>query len=851
MEEKSESEVSPQLPTSGQIMGVLVKSLGLDDHRLRSKTAQRYFSGRLDAIVKESSRKEIIEATSDALATLGFQTNLKTEEETSHSALAAILDWHAVHWDRMRTFLLPRMSRVYPSHLADVWQTYLKLATIDLAFRVAANFHLSDQPLTALDFLNWSSVDHRGSYLNDKRKSANVSLVSFAESVGVNDNTVEAWLYRGARPSNENISKIATAFASDGESGKFEGVLRDLEMLYWVSEIAGILGKHIGSDAVDEIIRHLHKYVTQIYRMINESKVESDTGCLEELVTGGSRTPLAQPLLAELMREESDTEWTEDLSAAGSDWLLRVLKVNFQVHRSEVDELIEKTEGRILKLWDISNPQAYEHYLRSMELQLEGRLEEAVSEVAKAVELDPLDPANHCTLGSAKGGIGINTNDDVLINEGLEALWIAVALDPDWILPWTEIGWLLLGSGRAIEAVEHLRSVRPECSPLDSGYYNALGMAYGQLGELAESLAAFESSLKLNPNDPRIAADAAVTALLVGDTLKSNKYCKLARHLGLSDELDRYLELVKVTNTDLPFLDIAMARDQELAGLGIAIARRPDDAMAYLNRARVYFLKREDSRAISDLNTVLRIDPNNVAALVLRGIIRGYLGKHDLTIADMSEAIRLAPYNAMAHYYRGLAYGELDSLDLAITDLSEAVRLSPGHVDAYRARGDSYLYRGEYDLAIADYDTAIQLDVDHAPSHRGRGSAYRMKGEFELAIDDYNIALRLTPEDPFALRFRGDTYLAKGDYHQAISDFDAALKIDCSDEVAYRKRGIARLSIGQFDLAISDFDLAIERNPMSPQAYYGRGLTHKIMGDSEKAENDFRQARELGYDESV
>ena len=52
----------------------------------------------------------------------------------------------------------------------------------------------------------------------------------------------------------------------------------------------------------------------------------------------------------------------------------------------------------------------------------------------------------------------------------------------------------------------------------------------------------------------------------------------MARHLGFSKELERSLELVKAFKTDLPVMDIARARDQELAALDIAVARRPDDA---------------------------------------------------------------------------------------------------------------------------------------------------------------------------------------------------------------------------------------------------------------------------------
>ena len=69
-----ESEVSPQLPTSGQILGVLAKGIGFNDPRLRSKNAQRYFSGRMENLVKESSRSEIIQAISEALVELGFGT---------------------------------------------------------------------------------------------------------------------------------------------------------------------------------------------------------------------------------------------------------------------------------------------------------------------------------------------------------------------------------------------------------------------------------------------------------------------------------------------------------------------------------------------------------------------------------------------------------------------------------------------------------------------------------------------------------------------------------------------------------------------------------------------------------
>ena len=847
-----ESEVPPTLPTSGQILGVLVKTLGLTDPRLRSKTAGRYFSGRQESLVKESSRSEVVEAISDALAELGFEATLQTGEGISASVLAPLIDGQAVRWDRMRALLLPRMSRVYPSHLAAVWIAYLRLATIDLALRTAAHLHLAEKSQAALDFLDWTSDSLRGAYLNERRKSAGISLLSFAEAVGVSDSTVEGWVYHGTRPSDENLLKIGRALAPDGDSHEGDRIVRDLRVLYWLSDFAGILGKHVGTEAVEDLVVRLRRYASQAYLAIDgESEGKPFLADLAELATGGASAQLAQPLLATLVSHESDGEWKEDLMSAGSEWIGRVLRVNLQVHRAEVDALIQETDGRILENWDVSAPRAYEHYQRSMELRMLGRGDEALAEVVKAVELDPHDPANQFTLGSVKGHIGARNGDEALVKEGLEACWIAVTLDPGWVLPWAEIGWILVETGRAREAVEHLRAVSPECGPLDSRYYGALGVALRDSGHYADSLAAFESALELNPDDMPVAVAAAGVALLAGDKVRSNRHRKVARHLGASDELDRHLEMVEAVKTVFPTVDITDDHDREIAALDAAISRAPGNARAHLARGMAYFRKGEDGRAISDLDAAIRLDSGNASAHLIRGIVYGYLERYDLVIADMSIAIRLNPGNVMAHYYRGLAYGEEGALDLAIVDFDEVIRLDPNYIDAYRGRGDCYRYKKEYDLAIANYDAAVRLNPEDASSYRGRGAAYRMMGKLELAFAGYDAAIRLDPEDPFAYRFRGDTCLARGDYDRAVADFSASLRLNPSDEIAHRGRGNAYLFSGELELAIADFDAAVECSPESTLANYGRGMVREVMGDTEGAEHDYSRARDLGYDRDV
>ena len=741
---------------------------------------------------------------------------------------------------------------MYPSHLPAVWRTYFRLGTIDLAFRAAAHLHLIGASPATLDFLDWKRISCPESYLNEKRKNAKLSLLTFAESVGVSKNAAEGWMYRGVRPTDEKLVKIAEALASEGDSSECELIVRNLRRLYWLSEIAGILGKHVGTKAVEDVVARLRRYTSLAYVTIDDRSVAKPRPAeLEELVTRGASAQLARPLLAALASDELDDEWKEDISAAGSSWIGRVLSVNLQVHETEVDALIRETDGRVLRDWDVSNPRAYTHYRRSMELRAQGKAEEALAEVVKAAELDPQDPANQFTLGSFKGAMGTRDNDEDLVREGLDTCWIAATLDPTWIVPWTEIGWLLVESGREMEAVEHLRAVGPERRPLDSHYYAALGVALRATGHFPASLDVFESSLELNPNNASVAVAAAGAAKLADDKIRFNRHKKVARHLGASEELDRHLELMEAVKTVFPTADTTEYHDGETAYLNAVIRRNPGNANAYLARGRAYFLRGEDSRAISDLDATLRLEPSNEAAYLLRGIVHVYMEWHDQVVSDMSEAIRLSPGNAVAHYYRALAHGEQDALDLAIADLDEVTRLDPNHVDAYRARGDCYRYKKEYDRATADFDYALQLDPECALAYRGRGATLRMKGEFDRAVADFDAALRLNPEDIFAYRFRGDAYLAKRDYDRAVADFDVTLSMNCTDDVAYRGRGNARLFSGELDLALADFDAAVKCNPESDLANYGRGVVREVMGDLEGAENDYRRARELGYDDSV
>ena len=498
--------------------------------------------------MKDSTREKIIAAIAEVLTDSGFVSSQQVSEDSFKSAptLASTLEWHMDNWDMLRSFIRRRTMRVLPSNLPKVWEAYIRLVVVDLALRLAAYLHLAGSSPAGLDFRGSAYRTVRGDYLNKRRRQSGLTLEDLAEKVGVDNHTVDAWMYDGSRPSNDNLAKAVSVLAEKIEGSSTSGLVLELRALYWVSDIAEILAEHAGVEAVEDALGRRHKYAAATHHIIEDQfPAESRAADLTALADLGVGARLAIPVLSVLTEQEPDAEWREDLRPMGVDWVLRVLSANMNAHLSGEDDLINRTDGLSLDDGGVGNPEAYSHYRRSLELKMQGNLPEAVAELEMAIRLAPLDARYHYAMGSMKTGGVIWTGRTPLVDEGLNALWMAATLEPNWILPWSEIGLTLHRTGRSAEAVEHLRNVNPDCGPLDANYHSTLGAAYWKIGQLTEALSAFEASLELDPEETSDLLAASEIALLLGDHERHRRYLRRARHFGAEEDALKFWELLR------------------------------------------------------------------------------------------------------------------------------------------------------------------------------------------------------------------------------------------------------------------------------------------------------------------
>ena len=249
--------------------------------------------------------------------------------------------------------------------------------------------------------------------------------------------------------------------------------------------------------------------------------------------------------------------------------------------------------------------------------------------------------------------------------------------------------------------------------------------------------------------------------------------------------------------------------------------------------------------AIADLDTAIRLDPDNFFAYFNRGVAKGELGDYKGAIVDFDTAIRLKPDYAKAYFNRGIVKAELGQHFAAIADYDTAIRLKPDYAKAYDSRGTAKAELGQYFAAITDYDTAIRLKPDDVIAYFNRGTTKAELGQHFAAIADYDTAIRLKPDYAAAYGNRGIVKAELGQYFAAITDYDIAIRLKPDNVITYFNRGNAKAELGQHFAAIADYDTAIQLKSDFAKAYYNRGLAKYGLSRSMEAKQDFQTALKL------
>jgi len=324
----------------------------------------------------------------------------------------------------------------------------------------------------------------------------------------------------------------------------------------------------------------------------------------------------------------------------------------------------------------------------------------------------------------------------------------------------------------------------------------------------AEAVDCFTKALDLNPEDKDLYAERALAFLRLG--LAEQAAGDYSKMIVLSPE-DSSLYVKRAE----AFLK--MKRPTEaVADLDRALALNPAAADVYYLRGVVNQDGGRLAEAVRDYQRALEIDPGHKGAKKDLELCFQNIRMQDPDVSYFDALIERRPDNVQAILGRGVVHWKLGNDREAARDLSRVIELNPSELRAYRilllVRGRS----GDYDGAVAEYLRLIERDLPRALVYGARDKEYGGEGGFGPSDQGFSVVAGGQGPEPPGVSLPGDHRLERGDYEGAISDFTQASRLEPVDARPYLFRGIALGRMGNFNQAAVFFSAALERTLNAP-----------------------------------
>jgi tetratricopeptide (TPR) repeat protein len=310
--------------------------------------------------------------------------------------------------------------------------------------------------------------------------------------------------------------------------------------------------------------------------------------------------------------------------------------------------------------------------------------------------------------------------------------------------------------------------------------------------------------------------------------------------------------------------------------------RTSDNLATQLEKARASLDKRRFDEARELLNTILRADPDNAAALHLLGLVHlrqrnlmearealrrsfsrapnlvdaGYaLARVSLLMGQPGEAIRAyrkiierQPGLAEAHFRLGGLYKYL--MDSAAFQSESLQGASPEFPDLAADRRFRDLLKGsesEYaQQALAELAVSLRLQPLYWPAIRQVGEIYRRSGRLQEAGEIFQWLADHRPEDWIYWYRLGTVLIQRNRYRDALEPLRRAIELAPTQGDPYLALGLAHVKLGHAAQALAVWEKGTAHEPFNPALYINLGAAHASRGAYIQAKEHLNRAIALG-----
>ncbi len=506
---------------------------------------------------------------------------------------------------------------------------------------------------------------------------------------------------------------------------------------------------------------------------------------------------------------------------------------------------------------------SYELFSIGCQLELEGRIPEAINYYLNALQYDPTAKEIYVSLTGAFYKIRE-------FQKGIEYAYKGLAFVSDSSEFYGLIAVGHIGKGDLRGAVRIYEKIR-EMKPFDTGIIQTIALLYEGLGDLNSAikiLLEFPDSLKNADIYNRLGTltgkshnhlDAikyykqayvldttnALTLIGIGTGfdilnikdsaiyyyelgLKYNDSNDLRKRLlDLYVDTEQYEKMIKVAREILKvdYYDAYVRRNlgfglyklgllnEALSEFLISAGLNPQDSYSRFYIARINFEQRKYDEAQKAIEDAIKIDPDFTELWVYAGFIA--IDKKDYKNARyyFTESAYHNADMAQIYYLLG-AVNELDgSFSDAYFHYKKSLSLNPKSLPGLSALANLCDRIGRKEEALRTFEKIIQIDSTDAMALNYVGYTYAERGErLDYALELIEKALSIEPNNGYIIDSRGWVYYQKGDYESALLDLKRASEL-VEDAVIIEHLGDVYLKLKDVDKAIEMYEKVLRLEP--------------------------------------
>lgn len=288
-------------------------------------------------------------------------------------------------------------------------------------------------------------------------------------------------------------------------------------------------------------------------------------------------------------------------------------------------------------------------------------------------------------------------------------------------------------------------------------------------------------------------------------------------------------------------------RDPGIARLNAAIAKEPNNADLYAQRATMEYDRKNYDGAIADMTRALSIDSTNIGYHYnLADVYLDYY-RSRLALRTLERASRLEPNNVETLLRLAETEITLKQYDDALVTLSEISKVDPRNPDAYYLLSQAFLETGDTARAIKSVEEATEIDPDFTDAFIKLGQLLFAKG-LPRAGQYFDAAVAIDPGDVVALHAKADYLRDNNQLNEAIATYRAASLADRQYVAGHFNAGLLYLELDSLQPALTEFNLVIKNDPVHIRGFFFRGYTKEQLGEPEGACADYDVALRFAPD---